>query len=120
MGSLINQGFPFLCLYFLNLYLEQYALIAYLIFNEDQITPHLLNYTIMARIIKKLKISKKYDKICYINIGVINIFTEGVTAMRNRTTLLRAEHGLTAPFLHLAAAARLKLNTIFVMDNRRI
>ena len=49
--------------------------------------------------------------------------------MRNRTTLLRAEqsraeqsraeqsraeHGLTAPFL------RLKLNTTFVMDNRRI
>ena len=63
-----------------------------------------------------------------------------LTAMRNRTTLLRAEqsraeqsraeqsraeqsraeHGLTAPFLRLAIARRLKLNTIFVMDNRRI
>ena len=50
--------------------------------------------------------------------------------MRNRTTLLRAEqsraeqsraeHRLTAPFLRLAAARRLKLNTIFAMDNRRI
>ena len=54
--------------------------------------------------------------------------------MRNRTTLLRAEqsraeqsraeqsraeHGLTAPFLRLVAARRLKLNTAFVMDNRR-
>ena len=43
--------------------------------------------------------------------------------MRNRTTLLRAEqsraeHGLTAPFLR--PAGRLKLNTIFVMDNRGI
>ena len=44
--------------------------------------------------------------------------------MWNRPTLLRAEqsraeqsraeHGITAPFL------RLKLNTTFVMDNRRI
>ena len=46
-----------------------------------------------------------------------------LTITRNRTTLLRAqqsraEHGLTAPFLRLAA--RLKLNTTFVMDNRRI
>jgi hypothetical protein len=41
-------------------------------------------------------------------------------AMWNRTTLLRAEHGLTAPFLRLAAAGRLKLNTTIVMDNRRI
>ena len=45
--------------------------------------------------------------------------------MLNRTTLLRAEksraeQGLTAPFLRLAAARRLKLNTVFVMDNRRI
>ena len=50
--------------------------------------------------------------------------------MRNRPTLLRAEqsraeqsraeHGLTAPFLRLAAARRLKLNTTFVMDDRRI
>ena len=54
----------------------------------------------------------------------------GLTAMRNRPTLLRAEqsraeqsraeHGLTAPFLRLAIARRLKLNTTFVMDNRRI
>ena len=46
-----------------------------------------------------------------------------VTAMRNRTTLLRAEystaqHRLTAPFLR--PAGRLKLNIPFVMDNRRI
>ena len=42
--------------------------------------------------------------------------------MLNRTTLLRAEksRGLTAPFLRLAAERRLKLNTVFVMDNRRI
>ena len=61
--------------------------------------------------------------------------------MRNRTTLFRAEQsraeqsraeqsraeqGLTAPsralqgILRLADAGRLKLNTIFVMDNRRI
>ena len=40
--------------------------------------------------------------------------------MRNRTTLLRAEQRLTAPFLRPAAAGRLKLNTTFVMDNRRI
>ena len=53
--------------------------------------------------------------------------------MRNRTTLFRAEqsraeqsraeqsraeHGLTAPFLR--PAGRMKPNTIFVMDNRRI
>ena len=55
--------------------------------------------------------------------------------MRNRTTLLRTEqnrteqnrteqnrteHRLTAPFLRLAVARRLKLNITFVMDNRRI
>ena len=55
--------------------------------------------------------------------------------MRNRNTLLRAEqsraeqsraeqsraeHGLTAPFLRPAAARRMELNIIFVMDNRRI
>ena len=34
--------------------------------------------------------------------------------MRNRATLLRVERGLTALFL------RLKLNTVFVMDNRLI
>ena len=39
-------------------------------------------------------------------------------AMRNRTTLLRAEHGLTAPFLRLAG--RLKLHITFEMDDRRI
>ena len=49
--------------------------------------------------------------------------------MRNRPTLLRAEQSraeqsraeqsrLTAPFLR--PAGRLKLNIIFVMDNRRI
>ena len=48
-----------------------------------------------------------------------------LTAMRTRNTLLRAkqsraEHGLTAPFLRLVIARRLKLNTTFVMDNRRI
>ena len=52
--------------------------------------------------------------------------------MRNRTTLLRAEqsraeqsraeqsraeHGLTAPFLRLAIARRLKLNIALVVDN---
>ena len=47
-----------------------------------------------------------------------------LTTMRNRNTLLRAEqsraeHRLTASFLRLAAARRLKLNTTFVMDNRR-
>ena len=49
-----------------------------------------------------------------------------LTAMRNRTTLLRAEQsraeqsraGLTAPFLRLAR--HMKLNITFVMDNRRI
>ena len=50
--------------------------------------------------------------------------------MRNRNMLLRAEQSraeqsraeqrLTAPFLRLAAAGRLKLNITFVMDNRRI
>ena len=47
-----------------------------------------------------------------------------LTAMRNRTTLLRAEQSraeaIIVPFLHLAAARRLKQNTAFVMDNRRI
>ena len=46
-----------------------------------------------------------------------NARKEGVTAMRIRPTLLRAEHRLTAPFLGLAG--RLKLNTTFGMDNRR-
>ena len=46
-----------------------------------------------------------------------------LTAMRNRPTLLRAEQSraeqrLTALFLR--PAGRLKLNTTFVMDNRRI
>ena len=51
-----------------------------------------------------------------------------LTAMRNRTTLLRAEqsraeqsraeHRLTALFLR--PARRMELNTVFVMDNRRI
>ena len=41
-----------------------------------------------------------------------------LTITRNRPTLLRAEQRLTAPFLRLAR--RLKLNTTFVMDNRRI
>ena len=50
---------------------------------------------------------------------------KGLVAMRNRTTLLRAEqsraeHGLTASFLRLAIARRMKLNTTFVMDNRGI
>ena len=40
-----------------------------------------------------------------------------LTAMQTRNTLLRAEQRLTAPFLRLAR--RLKLNTTFVMDNRR-
>ena len=58
-----------------------------------------------------------------------------LTITRNRTTLLRAEqsraeqsraeqsraeHGLTATFLRLATARRLKMNITFVMDNRRI
>ena len=57
----------------------------------------------------------------------MSFFAErGLTAMRNRTTLLRAEqsraeqsraeHGLTAPFLR--PAGRLKLHIAFVMDNR--
>ena len=61
----------------------------------------------------------------------MSFFAErGLTAMRNRTTFLRAEQSraeqsraeqkLTAPFLRLALAGRLKLNTAFVMDNRRI
>ena len=51
-----------------------------------------------------------------------------LTITQNRPTLLRAEQSraeqsraeqrLTAPFLRLAR--RLKLNTTFVMDNRRI
>ena len=47
-----------------------------------------------------------------------NFKERDLTAMRNRTTLLRAEHGLAVPFLR--PAGRLKLNTTFVMDNRRI
>ena len=37
---------------------------------------------------------------------------------QSRAEQSRAEHGLTAPFLRLAIARRLKLNTTFVMDNR--
>ena len=52
---------------------------------------------------------------------LLGFLTErGLTAMWNRTTPLRAEQRLTAPFLRLAAAGRLKLNTTFVMDNRQI
>ena len=40
--------------------------------------------------------------------------------MTYRSTHLRAEQGLTAPFLRLSMVGRLKLNTIFVMDNCRI
>ena len=53
--------------------------------------------------------------------------------MRNRSTLAQhstaqhstaqhstAQHRLTAPFLRPAAARRMELNTVFVMDNRRI
>ena len=57
------------------------------------------------------------------------IITErGLTAMRNRNTLLRAEQSraeqsraeaITAPFLRLAVARRLKPHIAFVMDNRR-
>ena len=58
-----------------------------------------------------------------------------LTITRNRTTLLRAEQSraeqsraeqsraeqrLTALFLRPAAARRMELNTVFVMDNRRI
>ena len=60
----------------------------------------------------------------------MSFFAErGLTAMRNRNTLLRAEqsraeHGLTALLRALQGilrlAGRLKLNTTFVMDNRRI
>nr|MDN4742697.1 hypothetical protein [Lachnospiraceae bacterium C1.1] len=39
-------------------------------------------------------------------------------AEQSRAEQSRAEHGLTAPFLRLAG--RLKLNTTFAMDNRRI
>ena len=59
---------------------------------------------------------------------LIFLTEKGLTAMRNRTTLLRAEQSraeqsraeqrLTAPFLRLAG--RLKLNTTFEIDNRRI
>ena len=41
--------------------------------------------------------------------------------MRNRPTLLRAEQSRVradCAFLRLAAVGRLKLNTVFVMDNR--
>ena len=69
------------------------------------------------------------------SVHLIFLTERGLTAMRNRTTLLRAEqsraeqsraeqsraeHGLTAPFLRLAAAGHLKLHIAFVMDNRRI
>ena len=47
-----------------------------------------------------------------------------LTTMRNRNTLLRAEQStviaIVAPFLRPAAARRMELNTVFVMDNRRI
>ena len=39
-------------------------------------------------------------------------------AEQSRAEQSRAEQGLTAPFLR--PAGRLKLNTTFVMDNRRI
>ena len=39
-------------------------------------------------------------------------------AEQSRAEQSRAEQRLTAPFLRLAAAGRLKLNTTFVMDNR--
>ena len=41
-------------------------------------------------------------------------------AEQSRAEQSRAEQRLTAPFLRLATAGRLKLNTTFVMDNRRI
>ena len=41
-------------------------------------------------------------------------------AEQSRAEQSRAEHGLTATFLRLAAERCLKLNTTFVMDNRRI
>ena len=50
---------------------------------------------------------------------LIFLMKRGLTAMWNRPVFLRAEHGLTTPFLRLATARRLKLNTTFVMDNRR-
>ena len=42
--------------------------------------------------------------------------------MRNRNTLFRTEQsrGLIVPFLRPTTARHLKLNTTFVMDNRRI
>ena len=49
---------------------------------------------------------------------LIFLTERGLTAMRNRTTLLRAEHGLIAPFLRLAG--RLQLHITFEMDDRRI
>ena len=48
-------------------------------------------------------------------------YRKDLTAMRNETTLLlycMVRYGITAPFLR--PAGRLKLNTTFVMDNRRI
>ena len=38
---------------------------------------------------------------------------------RNETKRNETKRNITAPFLRLAAARRLKLNTTFVMDNRR-
>ena len=49
--------------------------------------------------------------------GISHIFDGKGLDMRNRTTLLRAEQRLTAPFLR--SAGRMKRNTVFVMDNRR-
>jgi hypothetical protein len=43
----------------------------------------------------------------------------GLTAMRKRPMRLRAEQGITAPFLRPAAAGRLELNTAFVTDHPR-
>ena len=49
---------------------------------------------------------------------------KGGITMRNRPTILRAEksraEAIIALFLRPAAARRMELNTVFVMDNRRI
>ena len=47
------------------------------------------------------------------------VLAEQSRAEQSRAEQSRAEQGLTAPFLRLAIARRLKLNTIFVMDDRR-
>ena len=75
-------------------------------------------------IIKRMK--------CY---NFITIYERGLTRMNKRVILCTAQHStaqhstaqhstaqhrLTVSFLRLAAAGRLKLNTTFVMDNRRI